>query len=191
VQTASPTCQLAETIVGMLGRLSASSDAENGRRCSATAPRSASSQACRLGCDTYTELEHHLEFMTDFGLQVEVVVDQLRLQTGVICNEGVVPGHAVVQMCDALLQILHLPQHQIMPAGYGVPWLVDSISNNKKTLQLCLDKHVCRCRHCSCSGQFCPAGSPHANDANDCRGSGPQLASQSDNVEPDVNQLVN
>ncbi len=41
--------------------------------------------------------------MTDFGLQVEVVVDQLRLQASIVCNEGIVPGHAVVQVCDALL----------------------------------------------------------------------------------------
>ena len=41
--------------------------------------------------------------MTDLGLQVEVVVDQLHPQAGIVCNEGVVPGHAVVQVCDALL----------------------------------------------------------------------------------------
>ena len=53
----------------------------------------------------------YLKLMSNLVLQVEVVVDQLHLQAGIVCYEGVVPGHAVVQVCDTLLQILHLLLH--------------------------------------------------------------------------------
>lgn len=55
--------------------------------------------------------------MANLGLQVEVVIDQLHLPHCAVCYESVVARHAVVQMCDALLQPLHLPLHHIMPAG--------------------------------------------------------------------------
>ena len=54
--------------------------------------------------------------MPDLGLQMEVVIDQLHLEVSVVSNEGVVARHAVVQMGYALLQLLHLPLHYIMPA---------------------------------------------------------------------------
>ncbi len=63
----------------------------------------------------------YLQFMTDLGLEVEVVVDQLQLEAGIVCNEGIVPGHAVVQVCYTLVQILHLPLHHLMPAYHFVP----------------------------------------------------------------------
>ena len=54
--------------------------------------------------------------MANLVLQVEVIVDQLNLEAGVVGYEGIVPGHAVVQMRDALLQILHLLLPCLMPA---------------------------------------------------------------------------
>ena len=64
------------------------------------------------------EIVQYLQLMPNPGLQVEVVVDQLYFEASVVCNEGIVASHTVVQMGNALLQILHLPLHHLMPAAY-------------------------------------------------------------------------
>ena len=69
----------------------------------------------KMSCTAY------LELMSNLGLQVEVVIDQLHLEGSIVGNEGVVSGHAVVQVGNALLQILHLPLHHIMPKGSQQP----------------------------------------------------------------------
>lgn len=45
----------------------------------------------------------YLKLMSNLGLQMEVVVDQLHLESGIVCNEGIVAGRAVVQVGNALL----------------------------------------------------------------------------------------
>ena len=58
----------------------------------------------------------YLELVPNLGLQVEVVIDQLYFEASIVGNEGIVAGHAVVEMGNTLLQVLHLPLHHIMPA---------------------------------------------------------------------------
>lgn len=67
--------------------------------------------------------------MPNLGLQVEVVVNQLHLEVGIVGNEGIVAGHAVVKVRNALVQLLHLPLHHIMPTQNTICTLLLSQRN--------------------------------------------------------------